>query len=160
MESGAETGAADPLIFGAPQIPVLPLHAAHPAQHDRDTFSIGSLNHGFIGDLEFPSDEVQSQILDVADRGRIAVRVVLEKEIRSVGGATNEVIAAVDLQIKIASAAANLRKAVVLIAGLCDLANAKIDFLRVGSLALRNEIQLQVIEVRFAPAIRPPQLRI
>src|ERR1700719_1302519 len=147
MESGAETGAGDPLIFGAPQIPMLPLHAAHPAEHDRDTFSIGPLNHAVVGDLEFPSNEVQSEILDVADHGRVPLGIVLEKEIRSVGGATNEVIAAVDLQIKIASAAANLRKAVVLIAGLCDLANAKIDFLRVGSLALRNEIQLQMIEV-------------
>src|ERR1700687_533210 len=160
MESGAETRPGDPLVFGPPQVPVLPLHAAHPAEHDRDTFSIGSLNHGFISDLEFPSNEVQSEILDVADHGSIAFGIVLEKEIRGVGRAANEVIAAVDLQIKIASAAANVRKAVVLIAGLGDLANAKIDFLGVGSLALGNEIYLQVIEVRLAPAVRPPQLRV
>src|ERR1700693_1198509 len=136
LESGAEAGAGDPLIFGAPQIPVLPLHAAHPAEHDRNPFSISPFNHGFICDLEFPSNEVQSEILDAADHGSISVGVILKEAIWSIGWPAAPVIAAVDLRIKIASAAANVRKAVVLIAGLGDLANAKIDFLDVGSLAL------------------------
>ncbi len=139
---------------------MLPLHAAHPAQHDRDTFPISAFNHGLVCNLQLPSNEIQSKILDVAHHGSVAVGVILKKEIWSVGRTADQVVAAINLQIKIASAAANFRKAGVLIAGLRDLANAEVNLLSVRTLAIQYDIHFQVIQVRLTPAVRPPQIRI
>ncbi len=60
-----QTGARGPLVLSAPQIPVLPLHAAHPAQHYGNTFAVRALNHGVVGNLQLPANQIQSEIFSI-----------------------------------------------------------------------------------------------
>src|SRR5690349_13637742 len=113
-----QTIARDPLVLSAPQTPVLPLHAAHPTQHDGNPLTVGALEQAVVSNFQLPANEVQSQIFDVQDIGRIALRVAPEEQIGGIGGAANEIIAAVDLQVEASAATADLRKAVVRIATL------------------------------------------
>ena len=140
---------------------MLPLRAAHESQHDRHAFAIGPFDHGVVGDLQLPAQQVKAEILGVMHDGRVPLRVVPEQQIGRVHAAADQVISSVHLQVEVA-AGADVGKAVVRIAGLRDLANTEIDRLRIGYLSffVGFEVQLQMIEFRFAPLVRPPQIGI
>ena len=137
---------------------MFPLHAAHPTQHDGDAFAIGALDHAVVGNFQFPADQVEPKVLYVADVCGIPLRVTPEEQVRCIRGPPDEVIAAVDLKVKVAATGADLRKAVVMVATLNDLPNAEINFLRVGDFAIRFEVEFKVIKIWFTPLVRPPEI--
>ena len=140
---------------------MFPLRAAHEPQHDRHAFTIGPFDHGVVGDLQLPAQQVKAKILGVVHDVRVPLRVVPEEQVGRVHAAADQVIASVNLQVEVA-AGADVGKAVVRIAGLGNLANAEIDRLRIGnvSFVVGLEVQFQMIELRLSPLVRPPQIGI
>ena len=140
---------------------MFPLRAAHESQHDRHAFAIGLFDHGVVGNLQLPAQQVKAKIFGVVHDGRVPLRVPLEQQVGRVHAAADQVIASVDLQVEVA-AGADVGKAVVRIAGLRDVANAEIDGLRVRylSFVIDFEVQFQMIEFCLAPLVRPPQIGI
>src|SRR5205085_6906264 len=126
--------------------------------HYGNTFAVRALDHGVVGDLQLPANQIQSQIFDVEDIGGIALRIAAKKQIGSIGSAANQIIPAIDLQIETAAATSDLRKAVVRITTLRNFADAKVDFLRIRRFTVDCEVQLQVIQVGLAPTVRPPEI--
>ena len=91
---------------------MLPLGAAHISQHDRHTFAIGSLQHRVIRNLQLPADQIQSKIFHILHDGRVALGIVAKQQVRAIHAATNQIIPAIYLQIKVA-ACPNRRKALI-----------------------------------------------
>ncbi len=130
-------------------------------EHDRHAFVVRPFDHGVVGDLQFPAQQVQAEIFGVAHDVRVPLRVVAEEQVGRVHAAANQVIAAIDFQVEIA-AGPDVRKTVVRIAGLRNLANAEVDRLGVRHLGLvvSFEFEFEMVEFRFSPLIRPPQIGI
>jgi hypothetical protein len=118
---------------------MLPLHAAHPTQHNRDTFAIRPIDHRIVRDFEFPTEGVQPKVLDITEDGTVPFGIVLEQKIGGIYITANQVIAAIDLEIEIPPTTADSGDAVVLVTTLRDLANAEIRFLGIGGLVIQNK---------------------
>src|ERR1035437_2704297 len=112
------------MIFRAPLTPLFPLVAAHPAEHERNALLIGEFNNVLAGDLGFPAEKIDAEILCVAQDVRFALRIVAKEKIGSVVAAADEKIAPVHLQVEIA-ALADVGKMFVVVAKRRDFADAE-----------------------------------
>ena len=159
LDLRAQAVPRDPVVLVVPLRPLLPLVAAHPAEHQRDAHLVGHLDDAFAGELALQSQHVQAEILDVAQRGGIACGIVGEQQVGRVRRTANQEVPAVDLQIE-AAAGAEFRELVVLIAMLCDGADSEPLMVGVGGPVELAEFQLQVVEVGLAEGVRPPEVGI
>src|SRR5215471_8167630 len=110
-------------------MPVFPLHATHPAQHDGNAFAIGAVDHGFIRDLQLPTHEIEAEVLYVTDMVGIALRIVFEEKIGCVIGSANQVVTSIYLHIEVPATCSDIREAFIIVAALNNFANAEINFL-------------------------------
>ena len=92
----------DTMVLVIPLVPFLPLIAAHPPAHDRDTLLVGEFNDMFAGDLRLPAEEVDSEILDIAQDVGFPLRIEAIEKIRRIVGTADQKIPSVHLQIEIA----------------------------------------------------------
>src|ERR1700730_520221 len=157
--ASVEAGSRDPLVFGAPSFPVLPLRTAHPTEHHRQAFAVGEVDHGVVGDLGLPANQVQTEILYVTDRRQVSLGIILEEQIRRIDAAPNKIARDINPEVEV-PAGADRREIVVTIPARSDLANTEIDRLRVGSFLVDLEVQPQMIEIRRTPKVGPPEVRI
>ena len=157
VDLGAHALLGDPTVLVVPLLPFLPLVAAHPAVHQRDAHLVGHLDEAGGGDLGLQPQHVQAEILGVAQDRGVAVRVGLVEQVGGVGGPAHQEVLAVDLQVEVA-AGAQVGEAVVAVAALGDGADAELRRGGVGDRAVLDEVQPQVVEVRPAHRVRPPQV--
>ena len=147
----------DPAVLVVPLRPFLPLVAAHPAEHERDAELVGFLDDVLSRKLPLQPQHVQAEVLHVPQDRVLAVGVVGEQQIRRVGGAADEEVPAVDGEVEVA-ALAEVGKLPVGVPVLGDGSDSEPEVGRVGLAAELPELQPQVIEVRLAEGVRPPQV--
>src|SRR2546425_4649032 len=83
--------ARDPLVLCVPEVPMFPLRAAHPSEHDRHAFTVGSFEHRIVSNLQFPAKQVEAKILRVAHDGCVALGIIPEEQIGWRNPATNKI---------------------------------------------------------------------
>ena len=108
-----ETLRGHSVVFFAPLVPLLPLVAAHPAEHERNALFVGEIDYVLAGDLRLPAQHVDAEILHVAQYLRFALWIVAIQQVGRVVRAAHSEIAAIDLKIEVA-ALANIGELLVL----------------------------------------------
>ena len=111
------------------------------------------------GELALQPQHVEAEILDVPKDRVLAVRVVGEQEVGRVGRAADQEVLAVDRQIEVA-ALAQIGEVAVGVAVLGDGADTEPEVGRIRHLPELTELQPQVVEVRLAEGVGPPQVGI
>ena len=149
----------DAMVFLAPLVPLLPLIAAHPAEHERNALLVGEFDNVLAGDFRFPAEKVDAEVLCVAQDVRFALRVVAIEKVGSVVAAADEEIAPVHLQVEIA-ALANVGEMFVVVAMLRDAADSEANMSDVRERLVPHKLQLQVVKRRRAHRVGPPEVRV
>src|ERR1039457_2911898 len=89
------------MAFIVPLIPLLPLVAAHPSEHERNALFISQINNVFTGDFRFPPEKINAQIFYIAQYISLTLRVVTIKKVGGIIASTYQKIASINFQIKI-----------------------------------------------------------
>ena len=143
------TAAAGPVIFvalAAPQIARRLTGATGP----------GLAAAGLTGAVLLSgSDRIAERALP---SGPVPVGVVAVEQVRCVGGAADQEVAAVDGEIEVAAAARF--GALVAVAGLSDRSDAELLRDGGGDGVVLDEVQPQVVQVGAAHGVGPPQIRL
>ena len=115
---------SDAVVFLAPLIPLLPLIAAHPAEHERNALLVGEFDDVLAGDLRFPAQHIDAEILCIAQYVGLALGIVTIKQVWSVVSSARPEIPAVHLKVEVA-AFTHVRKLLILVAMLGDAPDAE-----------------------------------
>ena len=158
LDLGAQTLPRHAPVLVVPLLPLLPLVAAHPAIHQRDSQLVGHLNEPGRGDLGLQPQHVQTEIADVVQHGGVAFGVVAEKQIGGIGSAPHGEITAVDLEEEIPAGARY--RAAGGIASPRDGADAESLGGRAGDRPVLHEVEFEVVEIRAPERVGPPQVRV
>ena len=153
----AQTVLGDPVVFVVPLRPLLPLVTTHPAEHQWNAHLVGHLHDAVAGELALQPNHVEPEIFYVAHGRGVAGGIVGEQQVGCVRGAAYQKVPAVDRQIE-ASALAQFRELVVIVAMLGDGANAEPQMASVGRPVELAEFQLQVIQIGLAECVGPPKV--
>src|ERR1039458_1249055 len=81
---------SDAVVFLAPLIPLLPLIAAHPAEHERNALLVGEIDDVFAGDLRLRAQHIDAEILCIAQDVGLALGIVAIKQVWSVVSRSEE----------------------------------------------------------------------
>ena len=149
----------DAMVFLAPLVPLLPLIAAHPAEHERNALLVGEFDNVLAGDFRFPAQKIDAEVLRVAQDVRLALRIVAIEKVGRVVAAADEEIAPVHLQVEIA-ALADVGEMFVVVAMLRDVADAKANVSAVRKRFVPHKLQMKIVKRRRAHRVGPPEVRI
>src|SRR5208283_3872180 len=91
------------MVLFAPLVPFLPLVAAHPAKHQRNTLFVRELDNVLTGDLRFPTQHINPEIFDIPQDFGFALRIIPIQQVRRVISSAHAEVSTVDLEIKISA---------------------------------------------------------
>ena len=89
QDLGSEAILGHAMILFAPLVPLLPLVAAHPTEHQRNPLFVRKLGDVLAGDLGLPAKHVHPQILHIVQNLSFALRIVPVQQVRRVIGSTH-----------------------------------------------------------------------
>src|SRR5260370_11810719 len=141
---GAQTILRDVMVFLAPLVPFLPLVAAHPTEHQRDSLLVGKFNNMFARDFRFPAKNVHAEVLHVTKNVRFASFVVLVQKVWGVHAAARQKVSAIYLEIEIA-ALSNASDLPIPATKLQDLADSQTAMANVRDFSASCELQMEVV---------------
>jgi hypothetical protein len=138
------------VIFRCPIFPVLPLVAATPTEHDENSLLVGELEKIIRFQLAFEANGVQVHIAHQAKFVAQALRLLTHQHVLRPPCAADKNRLAIDV-----------KESIALVGEFgSDLPYAELDGFFVGHFPVDCKAQSQVLEMRCAHRIRPPDLRI
>ena len=149
---GVERRVRNLLLLRGPRV-LLPGAAADEAGHEHHAGLVGEVVEILVADRALEADRVQAHVLDVLDRRGCALRIEALEQVPDVAAAAEEDVLAVDL-------VADERRAVHRRSVVRELADAERDRLRVGRPSARGGRDTELVQLRAAELVRPPQDRV
>src|SRR5271157_621667 len=147
------------MVLFAPLVPLLPLVAAHPAKHKRNTLFIREFDNVLTGDLRFPTQHIDPEILDIPQDLGFSLGIVAIQQVRGVITSTDPEVATVDLEIKI-PAPTLIRELLVLVAVLGNTPYPEAKVRAVRNLPILHKLQMQIVKGRSTHSVWPPEVGI
>src|SRR5208337_1609968 len=145
------------MVLFTPLVPLLPLVAAHPAKHKRNTLFIREFDNVLTGDLRFPTQHIDPEIFDIPQDFGFALRIIPIQQVRGVISSANTEVSTVDLEIKI-SALALVGELFVFVAVLGNAPYPEANVRVVRDFLILHKLQMKVIERRITHGVRPPEV--
>src|SRR5271157_4690551 len=145
------------MVLFAPLVPFLPLVAAHPAKHQRNTLFVRKLDNVLTGDLRFPTHHIDPEIFHIPQDVGFALRIIPIQQVRGVITSTDPEVATVDLEVEI-PALALVGELFVLIAVLGNASYSETNVSAVRDFLFLHKLQLKIIECRITHGVRPPEV--
>ena len=145
-----ERGHGHVAVLVVPLVPLLPLVAAAPADHDQDALLVGQVEQLVRLELSLRADGVEAHLPHVAQLGAQARGVAAQHHVRAPAAAADEDAPPVHLEEPVALVR-QLRG---------HLADPEPDLVAVGEGASRVRLQGERVQVRLSHPVRPPQARV